>query len=306
MNAERLADRYLLHALDVLDREDACFTSEQIAQPAGLDLSDSNVIVRWLRAAGYVRIAAESRDTAALQLTPQGVERAHHLRNISRSKSERDIYLHNVLVRWAYDNSPAGGSASLQMFAGDERWWFAGTQVTWDEVFAAVDFLEAEKLLAVERAIGRIGIRPTPLGIRFSHSNQTLRFFMETQPSQSPIVNNDNRGSIVVHGDASGSALVTGDSNTVTLNQGMREDALAGLITQLRQVVPDLDLPQDDAEDLAAEIDNLEREGGEPARGRRIWRAIMRIVTPAVTSAAAAGADQAVQAAITAGSDLFN
>lgn len=129
---------------------------------------------------------------------------------------------------------------------------------------------------------------------------------MATQPSQPPIVNHDNRVSIEVHGDASGSVFVTGDSNTVTLNQGAGEDALVALVTQLREAAPVLGLPQDDTEDLTAEIDNLEREGGEPAKGRRIWSAIMRIVAPAVTSAAAASIDQAVQAVMTAGSDPFN
>jgi hypothetical protein len=65
--------------------------------------------------------------------------------------------------------------SSLQEFAGEGRWWFTGTEVTWDEVFAAVDFLEAENLLAVERIPGRIGVRPTFLGINFALSHMTLR-----------------------------------------------------------------------------------------------------------------------------------
>ncbi|MEU9171519.1 hypothetical protein AB0D34_27570 [Streptomyces sp. NPDC048420] len=72
-----------------------------------------------------------------------------------------------------------GGQASagfaFQEFAGDEHWWFAGTEVTWDEIFAAVDSFGAENLLAVERIPGRIGVRPTPLGIKFALSLMTLR-----------------------------------------------------------------------------------------------------------------------------------
>ncbi|MFJ9105648.1 hypothetical protein ACIRJM_45200 [Streptomyces sp. NPDC102405] len=309
MTTERYVEQFLRCALEASGGDPNEFLDpEAIMGPAQLDMSQKNAIVSILLDRRYVSNEGDRADGSVhlIKLTGAGLEQALHLSRISHSKTERDTYLHNVLVRWAYEHTPAGGSASLQEFAGDDRWWFAGTQVTWDEVDAAVDFLVTEKLLAVERAIGHIGIRPTPLGIKFAHSNQTLRFFMTTQPPHSPIVNNDNRGSITVHGDASGSALVTGDRNTVTLNQGLSADALAALVTQLREVASSLGLAQDDAEDLAAEIDNLEQEGAEPARGRRIWRAIMRIVAPAVTTAAAAGADQAVQAAITAGSDLFN
>ncbi|MGW4984838.1 hypothetical protein [Streptomyces mirabilis] len=108
-----------------------------------------------------------------------------------------------MLVRWAYEHSPAAGSASLQEFAGDEHWWFAGTQVTWDEVFAAVDYLEAENLLRVERTNGRIGVRPTPLGIKFAHSRMTLRTFMSTHQPQSSGVTNNVGDSIVVNGPVS-------------------------------------------------------------------------------------------------------
>ncbi|MFI1045357.1 hypothetical protein ACH4U3_05985 [Streptomyces griseoruber] len=141
----------------------------------------------------------------------------------------------NWLVRRAYDNTPAGGSASLQEFAGDEHWWFAGTEVTWDEGFAAVDFLEAENLLAVERIPGRIGVRPTPLCIGFALSRMTLRTFMSTQQPHSSSVTN-HFGSIVVQGNATGNNLATGGGNTQTVIQGVDGDALASLVAQLRQI----------------------------------------------------------------------
>jgi hypothetical protein len=256
----------------------------------------------------YVSSEGERADGSVhlLKLTANGLEHARHLRRISRSKTERDIYLHNVLVRWVYEHAPAGGSASLQEFAGDEKWWFAGTQVTWDEVYAAVDYLEAESLLRVERANGYIGVRPTPLGINFAHSHMLLRSFMTGQQPQTSGVTNNFFRSNVVQGDAPGSNLATGDNVTQTVNQGVDADALTSLVAQLRQIAPALDLSDDNAEDLAEEIDALEREGTDPGRGRRIWRAILRIVSPALGSAVAAGSEQVVQAAIAAGSDLFS
>jgi len=309
MTPERYVEQFLLCALETSRGSLNEFLGpDAIMDPAQLDGPEKDAIVSFLIARRYVSSEGERADGSVhlIKLTANGLEQARHLRRISQSRAERDIYLHNWLVRWAYEHAPAGGSASLQEFAGDEHWWFAGTQVTWDEVYAAVDYLEAENLLGVERTIGYIGVWPTPLGIKFAHSNMTLRTFMTTQQPQASGVIHQYRDSIVVHGDASGSALATGGNNTQTVSQGVDADALASLVAQLRQVAPALELPEDDADDLAEEIDALEREGTEPGRGRKIWRAIMRIVGPTLGSVAAAGSEQAVQAAVTAGSELFS
>ncbi|WP_326757338.1 hypothetical protein OHB35_53200 [Streptomyces phaeochromogenes] len=309
MTPEWYVEQFLLWALEASRHSlNEFLDPDAIMDPAQLDGSEKDAIVALLIEHRYVSSEGERADGSVhlIKLTANGLEHARHLHRISQSRAERDIYLHNWLVRWAYEHAPAGGSASLQEFAGDEHWWFAGTQVTWAEVYAAVDYLEAENLLRVERTNGFIGLRPTPLGIKFAHSRMTLRTFMTTQQPQSSGVTHQYRDSIVVHGDAAGSNLATGGNNTQTVNQGVDADALATLVTQLRQVAPTLALPEDDAEDLAEEIDTLEREGTEPSRGRKIWRAIMRIVGPALGSAAAAGSEQAVQAAVTAGSELFS
>lgn len=307
MTTERYAEQFLLCLLEVSGGSLTEFLDpEAIMESARLDMPEKVAVFSLLIEQGYVSSGGETRDRPvyALRFTNAGLEHAQHLRRISRSKAERDVYLHNWLVRWAYDNTSAGGSASLQEFAGDEHWWFAGTEVTWDEVFAAVDFLEAENLLAVERIPGYIGVRPTPLGIKFALSHMTLRTFMSTQQPHSSSVTN-HFGSIVVQGNATGNNLATGGGNTQTVNQGVDGDALASLVAQLRQIAPTLELSQEDAEELAEEIDTLESEGAEPTRGRRIMRRIARIVTPALPAAAAAGADAAVQAAIAVGTGLF-
>ncbi|WP_327666666.1 hypothetical protein OHN37_07515 [Streptomyces sp. NBC_00485] len=93
-------------------------------------------------------------------------------------------------------------------------------------MYAAVDFLEAEKLLEMERTVGPVSIRLTPWGINFAHSHMALRTSMTTQQPQSPNVTNNFGDSIVVHRTLSGSALATGDVNA---------DTLASLVTQLRR-----------------------------------------------------------------------
>ncbi|MFD5633675.1 hypothetical protein ACFWJM_05955 [Streptomyces sp. NPDC127077] len=309
MTTEVYVEQFLLCALDASGGSlNEFLAPEAIMESAQLGAAEQDAVVSSLIAQRYVSSQGERADGSVdlIRLTANGLKQARHLRRISQSRAERDIYLHNALVRWAYEHTPPAGSVSLQEFAGNERWWFAGTQVTWDEVEAAVGFLEAERLLVVERTVGRIGVRPTPLGIRFAQSDMTLRTFMTTHQPQSPGVTNNFSDSIVVHGSVSGSALATAGNNTQSVTHGVDAHALASLITQLRQVAPTLQLPEDNVHDLSEEIDTLEREGDDLGRGRRIWRNIKLILTAAITSAAAAGSEQAVQAAITAGSQLFS
>ncbi|MFD8724997.1 hypothetical protein ACFV2H_45385 [Streptomyces sp. NPDC059629] len=311
MTSEQHLERFLLAAVEDESSSSRSLVVDHVVRVAELDLyydSDGKAeIVKTLVSRSYM--VHQGRPPLIgfwLTWTPAGLEKAKHLRKISQQKAERDQYLHNVLVRWAYEHTPAGGSARLEEFAEDERWWFAGTQVTWPEVHVAVDYLEAENLLAGGRASRYSAVEPTPLGIKFALTTMTLRMFMTTQqPQPSSVTNNFNSG-IVVHGSATGSNFATGGGNTQSLAQGVDADGLASLVAHLRQVASDLPLSQDDARDLAEDIDALEREGAEPSRGRRIWRAIVRILTPALTQAATAGSEHVVRAAIERGAELFS
>lgn len=304
MKTAHQVERFLVAVLDMWGGRDKIFTPDVIMRSACLRISDQNSIVGWMKAFGEVRVESESPDGTAqlVSMTHLGLLHAAELRERARSKANRDVHLHNVLVRFAYNHSPAGASAKLQLFAADDGWWFAGTEVTWDEVFAAVDFLEHEGLLVVERIAGDERIQPTHLGSKFALSKGTLRMFMSTQQPHSSNVTNHYTDSIVVHGSAPGSNLATGGGNTQTVNHGVDTEALASLITQLREVVPTLELSQADAEDLTEEIDTLAGEGAEPGRARRTLRRVRRIMVPAATTVLA---EQAVQAAIAGGTTLL-
>ncbi|MFE7469427.1 hypothetical protein ACFU6R_35730 [Streptomyces sp. NPDC057499] len=319
MTTERYAEQFLLHALDKSGgslneflNPDSIMGAVQHGDRNGqrrhpiviVDKQEKDAIVSLLVAREYVSALTKANGSAYLvKLTGNGLKHARELLRRSQSKIERETHLHNVLVRWAYEHAPAGGSASLQLFAGDEHWWFAGTEVTWDEVFAAAHFLEAEGLLRVDQANGFARVQPTPLGTKFAHSKQTLRTFMMPQPPQVSEVTNNYTNSTVVNGNAPGSNFATGEDITQAINHGVDADALTSLVAQLRGIAPTLELAQEDAEDLSEEIDALEGEGSEPARGRRIMRRIARIIVPA---AVGAGSDAAVQAAIAAGTGLFS
>ncbi|MGW3820113.1 hypothetical protein [Streptomyces sp. NPDC005046] len=121
MTTARYAEQFLLCLLEASEGSLAEFLDpETIMQSTRLDMPERNAILSTLIEQGYVTSGGETRDRPvyALKFTSAGVEHAQHLRRISRSKAERDVYLHNCLVRWGYDNTPAGKSASLQDVAG--------------------------------------------------------------------------------------------------------------------------------------------------------------------------------------------
>ncbi|WP_438310636.1 hypothetical protein ACSHWO_07640 [Streptomyces sp. HUAS TT3] len=303
MSIERYADQFMQCALDVSGGDlQEILNTEQILSSARLDEADERAIISSLLSRGLVTRVVDQADGSSplIRLTAGGLEKACQLRTDSESKAKRETHLHNMLVRWAYQNAPAGGWASLQLFALDEAWWFCGTQVTWDEVNAAVTYLAERGLLRVQQTPGYTDIAPTAMGTDFAHGPTTLRTFMNNQQAPGPSITN-NIGSMFFNGDITNSAISTGSGNALT-NNGVAPAALSALVTQLRELAPSLELPEQDAQDLAGEIDSLEREGTDPGRGARIWRSIRRMIAPALVTA---GTDQGLQATIAAGSALF-
>ncbi|WP_371664750.1 hypothetical protein [Streptomyces sp. NBC_00280] len=240
--------------------------------------------------------------------TEVGLRRIEWLVQQSQNRVALHDHLHTSLVTWAYTPASAESYVRPSDFESTDDCWFAGTRIPLNVVNLGVSYLAQEGLLEYDqRKAGQLAVRTTSKGIRFLHSNQTVRDFMAaaSQPPPPDSVTNHYSG-IYVGGNATNANLASGSHNPQTINQGGGSDALASLVSQLRQVAPALGLQAADAEDLAEEVDALEREGAEPSRGRRIWRSIMRILTPAVTTAITAEAEHAVHAAITAGTDLFS
>ncbi|MET7729534.1 hypothetical protein [Streptomyces mirabilis] len=240
--------------------------------------------------------------------TEFGLRRIEWLLRHSQNAVALHDHLHTSLVTWAYTHASDETYVWPSHFESTDDCWFAGTRIPLDVVNLAVSYLAQEGLLEYDRRrASQSAVRTTSKGIRFLHSNQTVRDFMAaaSQPPPRDSVTNHFSG-IYVGGNVAHANLASGNHNPQSINQGVSSEALASLVSQLRQVAPALGLQATDAEDLAEEVDALEREGTEPSRGRRIWRSIMRILTPAVTTAITADAEHAVHAAITAGTDLFS
>ncbi|MEU6814117.1 hypothetical protein [Streptomyces sp. NPDC046860] len=214
-------------------------------------------------------------------------------------------YIHTALPRWLYGFLPGQRAVDLAQFHDSDAAWHGGVAIDPAVVELATEHLVVEGLLTSHRREDRdTDLQLTHLGIRFVHSNQSLgRFMSRPQPQLGNEVTNYG---VYVGGNATHSNLASGSHNSQTINQGIDGDALTSLVSQLRAAASALTLPAGDAEDLAEEISTLEHEGVDLKRGQRIWRSIVRILTPAVTSALTGEAEQAVHVAITAGTDLFS
>ncbi|MFD5633674.1 hypothetical protein ACFWJM_05950 [Streptomyces sp. NPDC127077] len=308
MTLQRLVAQFVQVAFETQSPYTRVLNVKEVLRSAQIDKAYEGEILGMLQEYGIVQ---NEQRFLWLQWvwTDAGLLHAQQLQRDSRDRAKRDVHLHNALVRWAYENFPRpAGSVDAWEFVGSEGGWYRGTELAWDEVVAALLYLEAEGLVTMERLPnGSALIRPTTMGINFATGSEDLRTFMaKQQPRSTPSVTNNHNNSITVHGNTHNSNLASGNSNSQTITGNVNAHALTSLVSQLRQATHVLDLPTDDAQDLANGINTLEREGSDPHKGRHIWRSIKRILILAITSATAAGSEQAVQAAITTGSELFD
>ncbi|MCX4853779.1 hypothetical protein [Streptomyces canus] len=242
---EVYADRFLQCVFDAMgDDPEQILYAGTIVEAARLDAADEQTVVSHLVVRGWAKREKQADGRSLLfRLTRTGVAKARELRAQSESRAEREAHLNNVLPRWAYNNSPSGGSADLQMFAAAKEWWFCGTQVTWDEVDAAVGYLAARDLLVADRVSRPQRITLTADGIDFVRSKQTLWFFLTTRQqrpvSNSPIIVDSN----VVYGPVYDSSLAAGGSNAQTVR---------GNVTDHSQHHPQVPQPNINVGDIGA------------------------------------------------------
>ncbi|MFF2902345.1 hypothetical protein [Streptomyces sp. NPDC057966] len=296
MSIDRYADRFLQHALDAsgADLQEVLGT-QQILKGAQLGKADEQAIISSLLSRRLVApMFTQANGVSPLvRLTADGLQEANRLRTDSQTRTKREAHLHAALVRWAYQNAPAGGWASLQMFAADEDWWFCGTEVTWDEVDAAVDYLAEHKLLRVQRVLGRTDIAPTALGTDFAHSHTTLRTFMTQQQGSGATTTINNHGGYNQFGP----------HNEMTFTyQGFQPDQLSQFAQQVLDAAVTMNVPEHLRDQITEDAQALQREAErEEQQPTRIKRALEGLRE----SFMQAGQDVAAQQLIQALTSLF-
>lgn len=251
---------------------------------------------------GFVQISRSfgGADTA-VYLTDEGRVEVRRLKQLAGDRVRRADYAINAVMRWLYGQD---GSVELGKFADAPTAYFAGSPLTDGEISSAVVELLTYGL-AESPAYGNDNdpylLQITDGGNGCIRSGRAVRNYMDTQSAAG--TTNHYHGSTVVHGEVSGGVVLTGDHNTVNSGNGIDAQALAGLVQGLRDVAPQLGLDPVDAEDFEVEVVALERDGGDPEQGSRIWRRIMRLAGPALTTAVATGVGQEL---VDLGTHLYN
>ncbi|OQQ13069.1 hypothetical protein B0675_39230 [Streptomyces sp. M41(2017)] len=240
---------------------------------------------------GFVQIARSfGGDDTAVHLTDEGRVEVRRLKQLAGDRVRRADYATNALLRWLYDQH---ASVDPGRFADTPTAYFAGTPLTTGEISGAVAELVGWEF--AESPIQRSHndpylLRITDAGRACIRSGRAVRNHMDTQSAAG--TTNNYHGSTVVHGEVSGGVVLTGDHNTVNAGNGIDAGALADLVQGLRDITPQLGLDPVDAEDFQAEVAELELVGGDPEQGGRIWRRIMRLAGPALTTTVATGVGQ--------------
>lgn len=264
----------------------AVFTErENLAQ------EDAAGLALQLEQHGFVQISRSfGGDDTAVHLTDEGRVEVRRLKQLAGDRVRRADHATNALLRWLYDQDTF---AEPGKFADASTAYFAGTPLTDGEISSAVAELVSYELAESPTHPDDNApylLRITDGGNGCIRSGHAVRNYMETQSTAG--TTNNYHGSTVVHGEVSGGVVLTGDHNTVNAGNGIDARALVGLVQGLRDVAPQLGLDPVDAEDFEAEVAALERDGGDPEQGGRIWRRIMRLAGPALTTTVASGVGQ--------------
>ncbi|MFE7588362.1 hypothetical protein ACFU6K_03105 [Kitasatospora sp. NPDC057512] len=258
--------------LEHLPREDAAGIALQLEQH-GL----AQILRTW------------TEDQTTVRLTDAGRVEVRQLRKLADDKVARANYASDAVLRWLYDQ---GAPVEPSQFAGTRTAFFAGTTLTAAEITEAAVELRAHGLVNREtdsEDTNSYRLWITVAGTACVRGGHTVRSYMDSQNTTSTTTNYHGT---VIQGGVSGGVVSTGDHNTINVGNGIDAQALAGLVQGLRDVTPQLGLNSVDAEDYAAEVEALERDGHDPAQGGRIWRRIMRLASSELATTIATGAGQ--------------
>ncbi|MFB7467114.1 hypothetical protein ACFCZ1_27065 [Streptomyces sp. NPDC056224] len=214
----------------------------------------------------------------ACQLTPRGAVKAEQLlRDRDRPIVRYDMAL-NGLIAAATDKFPKH-TLELQEFLFSRHARVLDTVLTIDEIFSAIEFLEAEKLVTVERDGGRpTAITLTPQGRRcgWTDNVDVQGFLAGQQPSGI-----QQNWQVTVNGGAP----QMGQGNVQHNTFGYDLAQVMQLVRDLNGLVPSMNVPEPVRELIAEDVEALEREAGrenpQPARIRRLLEGIQEtLVTP--------------------------
>ncbi|WP_147981026.1 hypothetical protein [Streptomyces sp. MS191] len=210
-------------------------------------------------------------------LSPAGVVRAENLlEQRNRPVIRYDTAL-NGLITAATDKFPKH-RLEVQNFLSSEHAQILDDVLTLDEIFSAIEYLENEQLVRVERDASRpTAITLTPLGRKCGwNSNVDVQGFLAGQQP----VGIQTSWSVEVYGGAN----QIGPGNVQNNNFGLNAEQVMKLVREVKGLVPSMDVPEPVRERITEDVEALEREAEreEPqsARMRRLIEGLRESLDP--------------------------
>jgi hypothetical protein len=208
----------------------------------------------------------ESRVVPESLVTDRGKAEAQGLRERRADPVARVRYARETLMRWMFANF-GGSCADVAAFAQARESSFLGSQLTGDEIIAAVRYLADKKVIAADSVRG--GLRLAAEGIDCVTSGVPMNEYLARQPRGGPVYNVTNpQGSII-----GGEHQTVNQTNTFGFNPG-EVSQLATWAALVQQISPTLGLPEADQRELDESAQALALEaaapGHEPSRLRRV------------------------------------
>ncbi|MFD7980856.1 hypothetical protein [Streptomyces sp. NPDC059071] len=223
------------------------------ADPDWQHVSETDVItlIEQLQHRGLVTTQGCFASGTACRITPAGVAEADRLAKERDSPRHRFDFAADALIAAAMDDYPRG-RVELGTFVGTWRMWFYDYVLDLDEVVRAVNYLEDNQLVTVERGASQPqAITLTSLGTECGSDNTiSVRKFLSEQQNIRP--------SISFNGPVSG--LQVGDNNTQNNTFGYDPGQLADFAREVLAAAQTADVSTEGAAAVTSDVEALQAE----------------------------------------------
>ena len=198
--------------------------------------------------------------------TDRGKAEAQGLRERRADPVARLRYARETLLKWMFANF-GGSRADVAAFAQARESSFLGSQLTSEEIVAAVRYLADKKMIAADGSGG--GLRLAADGIDCVTSGVPMNEYLARQPRGGSVYNVTNpQGSII-----GGEHQTVNQTNTFGFSPS-EISQLATWADLIRQISPTLSLPEAEQRELDESAQALALEAAapvpEPSRLRRV------------------------------------
>jgi hypothetical protein len=236
-------------------------------------------LITLLEQKRYIAVARslENRAMPDSLVTDRGKAEAQGLRERRAEPVARLRYARETLMKWMFANF-GGSRADVAAFAQARESSFLGSQLTGEEIIAAVRYLADKKLIAADSPGG--GFRLASDGIDCVTSGVPMNEYLAHQPMGGPVYNVTNpRGSII-----GGEHQTVNQTNTFGFNPS-EVSQLATWAALIKQISPTLGLPEADQRELDESAQALVLEVAAPVHEPSRLRHVADRVTTALANA---------------------